>query len=114
MAGDWKRLAVSWSAPLDGHHVDALHNKRGRALTVPSRPPLALGLSSGAALTMARWNLCGRQRFRSAEFGSQGDVGPLSRRSRAGRTIVRVLPNERSLPGEASPTPERANEHSAK
>src|SRR5712675_2077765 len=69
MVGDWKRLAVSWSAPLDGHHVDALHNKRGRAFTVPPRPRASAWAVQGAVLAMARWNLRARRRL-----GAQSSV----------------------------------------
>src|SRR5882672_2342847 len=108
MAGDWKRLAVSWSAPLDGHHIDALHNKRGRGFTVPCRPRAGAWAVKRRGTHDPAMEPSRVPKIGSAEFGSQGDVGPSPRR--AGRTIVRVLSNERSLPGEHPPPKEHHNE----
>src|SRR4051794_31707937 len=108
MAGDWKRLAVSWSAPLDGHHVDALHTNATKLSQFRPTPFGACAVKPRATHDPTM-ELSRPSKIVSADFGLQGDGGRSTCRSRAGRTIVRILPNERSLPSEHPPSKEHPN-----
>src|SRR5947207_8167016 len=105
---------MSCAAPWDVHRGDALSSKRGQDCAVPAETfgPKYCQAERASQLrdgTFARARRCER----GVRFA--GDVEPLSRRSRAGRTIVRVLPHERSLlEKDPAKNEGRANERASK